>query len=128
MSRNFQHQETFSFLKPKKCRLDCLRQGDIPEEFKGDLTVYLLHFSELMGSEKHAISHYIGVCKDLKRRLKQHRRGKNGSAITNELKKRKIKFYCVQEWENVNRSFERYLKSWRNHKQFCPNCQDVPFF
>lgn len=122
-------QLTFGFMPPKETKLDQLRRGHIPPEYQGDLVVYLLHFPP-MGGESHKISHYLGSCKELKSRLRQHLRGKkNAAKITAALKERGIRPECVMKWEGVNRAFERYLKSWRGHKQFCPYCSgDVPFF
>jgi predicted GIY-YIG superfamily endonuclease len=122
-------QISFSFIQAKETRLEAIRKGHIPEEFRGDQIVYLLHFAPFR-SEKHQIGHYVGVCSDLKRRLKQHRKGnkKNSSAITAELKRRKIKFHLGHVWHGVNRDFERSLKSWGKHCLFCETCQDTPFF
>jgi predicted GIY-YIG superfamily endonuclease len=129
MSRKFQDGQThFDFFTPKTTRLEAIQRGEIPEEYRGDLTVYLLHFRRPVGSEKHSARHYVGVCQDLRQRLKQHRRGKNGSAITNELKRRKIGFITGHVWTGVNREFERYIKAWKHHSKFCEICQDVPFF
>jgi len=121
-------QLTFGFMPPKETKLDQLRRGTIPPEYQGDLTVYLLHFAP-MGGESHKISHYLGSCRELKARLRQHLRGKkNAAKITAELKKRGVKPECVMTWHGVNRQFERYLKSWGGHKHFCPVCNDLPFF
>jgi predicted GIY-YIG superfamily endonuclease len=133
MSMIFYEQQTFSFkdidIEPTITRQKALQKGIIPDEYKGDLTVYLLHFPP-MGGNKHKILHYIGSCKDLKRRLRQHRKGHKGnsSAITAALKAKRLKFHVGHIWEGVNHDFEYYIKSWRMHKAFCEICQDVPFF
>lgn len=122
------NQLFFPFVEPKETKLDQLRRGNIPPEFAGNLTVYLLHFPP-MGGESHKISHYLGSCKELKTRLRQHLRGKrNAAKITAELKRRGVKPECVMKWEGVNRAFEKYLKSWGGHKHFCPLCNGLPFF
>ena len=122
-------QQTFFFSAPEITRQESLQKGIIPDEYRGDLVVYLLHFPPI-GGQKHKISHYLGCCKDLSRRLQQHRRGKKeeASAITHALKNQKIKFHVGHVWAGVNREFEHYVKSWQNHKRFCEICQDVPFF
>lgn len=121
-------QLLFPFVAPKERKLDQIRRGTIPPEYQGDLVVYLLHFPP-MGGESHKISHYLGSCKELKSRLRQHLRGKQGAKITQALKEKGIRPECVQTWQGVNRQFEKYLKSWRNHKYFCPYCSgDLPFF
>ena len=122
------NQLFFPFVETKERKLDALRKGIIPAEYQGDLTVYLLHFPP-MGGESHKISHYLGSCRELKTRLRQHLRGKGGAKITAALKERGVKPECVMTWRGVNRQFEKYLKSWRNHKHFCPYCSgDLPFF
>ena len=124
-----EEQQTFTFMAPAITRQKSLQKGIIPVKYKGDLVVYLLHFPPI-GGAKHKISHYLGSCKDLKRRLQQHRQGRKekASAITCALKHQKIPFRVGHVWEGVNREFERYVKSWQNHKRFCEICQDVPFF
>jgi predicted GIY-YIG superfamily endonuclease len=129
MSTNFCSQENFPSCQSQLTRLDALRKGRIPEDFQGEKTVYLLHFAKPFGTEKQSISHYLGITDNLPRRLRQHRKGnRQHCVITHELKKHHIAFCCVQTWEHVNQDFEQYLKSWKNHKLFCPDCQDVPFF
>lgn len=123
------NQLFFPFVEPKERKLDALRKGVVPAEYAGDRVVYVLHFSQPMGGEKHTIRHYVGSCQSLKDRLRQHRRGKNGARITQALKEKGISIECVHSWSGVSRAFERYIKSWRNHKNFCPYCSgDLPFF
>jgi predicted GIY-YIG superfamily endonuclease len=131
---NLRTQESFTFYhqfpvsRTPTTRLAQLRKHIIPQEYRGDKVVYLLHFAPF-GTANQSISHYLGITENLSRRLAEHRKGyKYFCTITHELKRRGIAFCVAMTWEHVNDAFEIYLKSWGKHKLFCPLCQNVPFF
>lgn len=91
-----------------------------------ETVVYLIHLFGKVGK----CQHYIGSTIDLERRLKQHRykRKKGGSPLLREANKRGIVWHVARTWK-ATRAFEMKLKRQKNHKRFCPICQeeDLPF-
>jgi putative endonuclease len=86
--------------------------------------VYLLHFSQPIGNERHKARHYIGFVNDwrgLQRRLKQHQQG-NGAAITRAAAALGITFALAAFWPG-DRSYERKLKARKNAACLCPICR-----
>jgi predicted GIY-YIG superfamily endonuclease len=138
MSREFSPtQASFFFAPPKLRKLDRLRQGILPDAWRGTCTVYLLHFHRPIGNLKNrhgTARHYVGIVRSadpyaLKKRLWQHRKGYlNASKITRALFQQGIGFHVGHVWRGVAPEFERVIKDWKNHKAFCEICQDVPFF
>jgi len=127
----------FAFTPPKLRKLDTLRRGLLPADLRGDCTVYLLHFHQVIGNldSRHGTArHYVGIVRSLdpdalRRRLWQHKKGyANGSKITRAFFEQGIGFHVGHIWTGVSSEFERVVKDWKNHKDFCEICQDVPFF
>jgi hypothetical protein len=138
MSTNILPVQThFCFVPPKLRKLDRLRQGILPDELRGHCTVYLLHFHEQIGNldKRHGTArHYVGIVRSadpevLRTRLAQHRKGyANASKITRALFEKGIGFDVGHVWHGVVSDFERVIKNWKQHSDFCEICQDVPFF
>lgn len=138
MSREFSPtQASFFFAPPKLRKLDRLRQGILPDVWRGTCTVYLLHFHQQIGNleKRHGTArHYVGMVAStdpgaLRKRLYCHRKGyANASKLTRALFQQGIGFDVGHVWQGVSRDFERVIKDWKNHKDFCEICQDVPFF
>lgn len=82
--------------------------------------VYLLHFSEPLGNERHWARHYLGYAADLEARLAEHRRG-GGARITEVAVERGIQLILVRSWPG-GRTTERKLKSQHRHPRLCPLC------
>lgn len=85
--------------------------------------VYLLHFHERIGSDKHSIQHYTGSADDLERRIAQHRAGR-GARVTQVLAERGIGFDVVAVWPG-NREIENALKL-HSATRICPTCTPSP--
>lgn len=85
------------------------------------MTVYLIHFSEPLGSDRHHAQHYIGFANDVDGRLYYHRKG-SGSAITRAAKKRGLDLQVVRTWEG-GKDLERKLKARHEAPRLCPLCQ-----
>jgi predicted GIY-YIG superfamily endonuclease len=85
--------------------------------------VYLLHFHQRLGTEKHSIQHYLGFTADLEHRLERHRQGQ-GARITEVLKERGIGFDVVAVWPG-NRQIENALKL-HSATPICPTCTPNP--
>jgi len=78
--------------------------------------VYLIHFSEPI---YHA-QHYLGFATDLKKRLKEHSKGR-GSKLVAEAIRRKIELTIVRLWSGDG-FFEQKLKRRKEGPKFCPVC------
>jgi hypothetical protein len=87
----------------------------------GDL--YLLHFHQRLGTEKHYAQHYWGFTPDLDVRIEKHRTGQ-GARITEVLKERGIGFDVVQVWPG-SRQIENALKM-HSATPLCPVCTPHP--
>lgn len=91
----------------------------------GGSLVYLLHFSQPIGSDnrKGSAQHYIGFCiesQQLIRRIRQHTRGE-GAKITAAAVRSGGQLHIAAVWVG-RRELERELKSRRNTPKFCPIC------
>lgn len=87
------------------------------------MTVYLIHFDRAIGdiSKTHgSAGHYIGVAKDLNRRLAEHASGQ-GAAIMAELHRRGISWRLARTWRG-GRKLERRLKKYKGANRLCPLC------
>ena len=84
-------------------------------------TVYLLHFDQPLGNERHQASHYLGSTSDLPGRLAAHRAGKSARMLE-VLHERGIGFVCVRTWAG-GRDFERKLKNRKKARSLCPVCR-----
>lgn len=81
--------------------------------------VYLLHFERplpLPGSPQH----YLGVTKNVKRRLNDHESGR-GSEFSKTAKRLKIRFKFVRVWDG-DELFERKLKREGHLSRHCSIC------
>jgi predicted GIY-YIG superfamily endonuclease len=85
--------------------------------------VYLLHFHERLGSERHYAQHYFGFTPDLESRVEKHRAGQ-GARITEVLKERGIGFDVVAVWPG-NRQIENAIKL-HSATRICPKCTPNP--
>jgi predicted GIY-YIG superfamily endonuclease len=83
--------------------------------------VYLLHFQRPISS-KHTTQHYLGTTTDLDERLWQHQRGK-GARLTQVALERQIPFRVAEVWQG-GYALEHQLKRQKNHRKFCPLCQN----
>jgi putative endonuclease len=86
--------------------------------------VYLLHFSQPIGNERHKARHYIGWVADwrgLQRRLQQHRAGQ-GAAITRAAAALGIDLLLADYWPG-SRAYERKLKNRKNAACLCSICR-----
>mgnify|MGYP001769837625 CR=1 FL=1 len=87
--------------------------------------VYLIHFAQPIGNDRHQAQHYIGFAKRLADRIKHHRSG-NGAAIMAAVTEQGIDWQVVRTWEVATPHdgylLEIKLKSRHDHKQLCPIC------
>lgn len=89
------------------------------------MTVYLLHFAQPLGSQKHQAQHYVGFStnsRTLKQRVAHHESGTSGVCIMRALRERGIAFTVAQVFKDKDRNFERKLKNTKNIKRYCPIC------
>ncbi len=96
-------------------------QGKVSVKAAG--VVYLLHFHERLGTQKHSIQHYLGFTPDLEARLEKHRNGQ-GARITEVLKERGIGFDVAAVWPG-NKQIENALKL-HSATRICPQCTPSP--
>lgn len=85
--------------------------------------VYLLHFHQRLGTDRHYAQHYLGSAYDLDDRVGKHRNGQ-GARITQVLKERGIGFDVVAVWPG-NRQIENALKL-HSATRICPACTPNP--
>lgn len=83
--------------------------------------LYVLHFAEPLGSEKHRARHYAGYAVNVYARFEIHLQGR-GAAITRAARLRGIKIYIAAILPG-DRNDERRLKRQKNLKRVCPICQ-----
>ena len=96
-------------------------------------TVYLLHFEQPVGSEKHSAKHYVGyTTRDVEERLEEHRATKwqptgecNGAHLIGAANYHNIPFHLAKTWKG-GRSLERKLKKTKKLKNYCPFCSANP--
>lgn len=76
--------------------------------------IYILQFSEPLGSARHQASFYVGYCEDnrLEQRFREHLKGE-GAAITRAALKRGISFRVLATLPGT-REDERKLKRQKN--------------
>lgn len=87
-------------------------------------TVYLIHFDQPIGNERHRAQHYIGYTKNLKRRLVEHSSG-NGSRIVNVVVELGISWQLVKTWTDGTRELERRLKRQKHAWRHCEICRET---
>jgi predicted GIY-YIG superfamily endonuclease len=91
-------------------------------------TVYLLHFDEPYPAGRRP-QHYVGVARELDKRVAEHRNGNpgKGGSLTRALKDKGIGFTVVEEWHFATAdeafAFEKKLKRRRKHKRHCRICR-----
>lgn len=96
--------------------------------------VYLLHFDidehEKIAPEREDASkpfharHYLGWAEDAQARIQQHYEG-DGAKLTQALKRKGITFTVARVWDNVDRNFERRVKSQGGLSRWCPICHKL---
>lgn len=76
--------------------------------------IYILKFSEKLGSHKHSAQYYVGYCEDgrLMDRLEDHRNGR-GACITRAAVAKGLKLSLVTAFPG-NRHLERQIKRMKN--------------
>ena len=99
------------------------RRAQTKVSLEADGVVYLLHFHERLGTERHYAQHYFGFTDDLDSRVEKHRAGQ-GARITEVLKERGIGFDVVAVWPG-NRQIENALKL-HSATRTCPKCTPNP--
>lgn len=87
------------------------------------MMVYILEFSQALGSVKHSAQLYIGSCRDdlLEERISQHRAG-IGAAITRAAVQRGYQLNVVALFPG-GRQEERQLKRQKNARRFVQRAQ-----
>lgn len=80
--------------------------------------VYILHFNQ----EYKGCRHYIGYCKNLDDRVKEHRNGK-GSPLVKAVINAGIDFSAHVVDQTGTRIAERKLKNQKHSNRFCPVCK-----
>lgn len=88
-------------------------------------TVYLIHFSSPIGTEKHQAQHYVGFAEDLRKRLTEHAMGTRagGARLLEVCNERKVEWPLARVWEGGDRQLERRLKNFNGSEHFCPSCR-----
>ena len=80
-------------------------------------TLYLIHFT---AKYEHA-QHYLGLSKDVNRRLEEHRTGQ-GNPLMKAVTEAGIPWSVVRIWSDADRMREVQLKSRHNSPRLCPVC------
>ncbi len=83
-------------------------------------TVYLIHFSEPIGSARHRAQHYIGWAVDVEARLQEHLAGR-GARILAYVAAAGITGEVARTWAGT-RELERRLKASGHYQRHCPVC------
>lgn len=84
--------------------------------------VYLICFSEPIGTERHRARHYAGFAEsDVQARFAAHQAGR-GARITQVAISRGVGLTLVRVWPDGDRKFERKLKDG-SLTELCPNCR-----
>ncbi|WP_059001155.1 GIY-YIG nuclease family protein [Leptolyngbya sp. NIES-2104] len=81
--------------------------------------VYLIALVYPLGSPKHRARFYLGSCKNLNQRMKQHRNG-TGSRMLKAANERGIAYsvhkFLICESESQARALEQRLKRFKRHR------------
>jgi predicted GIY-YIG superfamily endonuclease len=85
-------------------------------------TVYLLHFSAPIGTDKQRAQHYIGWAEDLSVRLDEHLAGR-GARIVTVARERGVSFVVAKTWPDATKHLERKLKNRGGARTICPVCR-----
>ena len=81
------------------------------------MTVYLIHFDRPLA---HA-QHYVGYTKNLRRRLREHSRGRF-SPLMAAVNQAGIPWVVARVWAAGDRELERKIKASHHTARFCPLC------
>ncbi|MGH2486219.1 MAG: hypothetical protein ACRDHE_09425 [Ktedonobacterales bacterium] len=94
----------------------------VPTREPGEMgTVYLLHFAQPVGNDRHHAQHYIGWARNLGARLKHHQNGTD-ARLTAYVAAAGITWVVAREWDG-DRYLERRLKNQKKARRLCPVCQ-----
>ena len=81
--------------------------------------VYLIELAKPLGNAKHRAQYYLGSCKNLNQRMKQHRAG-TGAAMLRYCNEQGIGYWVIKfatvHTEQEARLLERKLKARKNHR------------
>lgn len=81
--------------------------------------VYLIELATPLGTEKHRAQYYLGSCRNLNQRMKQHRAG-TGAAMLRYCNEHGIGYWVIKfatvHTEQEARQLERKLKARKNHR------------
>jgi hypothetical protein len=84
--------------------------------------VYLICFSQPIGTERHSVRHYAGFAEsDVDARFAQHQSGR-GARLTQVAVERGVSLTLVRIWPEGDRKFERQLKDG-SLTELCPHCR-----
>ena len=84
--------------------------------------IYLRHFSQKLGTEKHSAQHYLGYSENVENRFKLHQNG-IGAAITRACVERGIPIQ-ISKVDEGDRDKERMIKKRKiNFAVYCPICR-----
>jgi len=72
-----------------------------------------MHYVYILKSIHNPLKHYVGVTRDLKKRLKTHNDGK--TVFGNKYRPWKVNCYIAFDNESKAHNFERYLKRGSGH-------------
>lgn len=94
--------------------------------------LYLLHSTvPVGGTGSNSARHYLGWCQEngLARRLRQHRTGTKGAALTRAFRQAGGTLLLARTWPMGDRTLERRIKRQHNLPRWCPLCNpDGPLF
>jgi len=88
---------------------------------------YLLHYTRPLASGKGYTKHYLGMARDLNKRIDKHRRGTSGAALPMAFHTNGITFRIGRKWvtDTIKEAYllERQLKARKNSPQLCMICR-----
>lgn len=91
-------------------------------------TVYLLHFDEPYPAGKRP-QHYLGVCRDISERMREHLSGSSKSRLTRACTAQGIFLHLAQTWSfaSADEAFqhEKEVKARKkSYAYICPLCKE----
>lgn len=89
------------------------------------MPVYLLHFDQVVGNERHRAQHYIGYTDNVSRRLWQHCNGVGKGRLVHVARERGAIISLARVWPAGGRDLEKRLKRRHEHKALCPICSGM---
>lgn len=89
--------------------------------------VYLLHFDRRYPGGQNP-QHYLGVCRDIDHRVREHQSGSSKSRLTRACKEKGIGVKLARVWKKAYPKaafdFERALKKRKtSYAALCPDCK-----